>query len=53
MEQAITREKQIKKWNRAWKIQFIEQTNPEWRDLVEDMETLRQWIPDLVRFAHE
>jgi len=30
---AITREKQIKKWNRAWKIQMIESVNPEWRDL--------------------
>ncbi len=33
MYQAIQREKRIKKWNRAWKIQLIEQTNPEWRDL--------------------
>ena len=30
---AITREKQIKKWNRAWKIWLIESVNPEWRDL--------------------
>jgi putative endonuclease len=30
---AITREKRIKKWNRAWKIELIEQHNPEWRDL--------------------
>ena len=30
---AITREKQIKKWNRAWKIRLIESLNPEWRDL--------------------
>ena len=30
---AITREKQIKKWNRAWKIELIESTNPDWRDL--------------------
>ncbi len=33
MYQAIVREKQIKKWNRAWKIKLIEQTNPQWRDL--------------------
>ena len=32
-EDAIRREKQIKKWNRAWKIRLIEQGNPEWRDL--------------------
>jgi putative endonuclease len=30
---AITREKQIKKWNRAWKIALINKNNPEWRDL--------------------
>jgi len=30
---AITREKQIKKWNRSWKIELIEKTNPQWRDL--------------------
>ena len=33
METAIAREKQIKKWNRAWIIQLIEQENPEWDDL--------------------
>ena len=29
MEAAITREKQIKKWNRSWKLRLIEKTNPE------------------------
>jgi putative endonuclease len=33
MEAAIQREKQMKKWNRLWKIELIEQSNPEWRDL--------------------
>ncbi len=33
MKSAITREKQIKKWNRAWKIRLIETSNPDWRDL--------------------
>ena len=32
-ESAITREKQIKKWNRAWKIRLIEKSNPYWNDL--------------------
>jgi putative endonuclease len=32
-EGAITREKQIKKWRRAWKIELIEKSNPEWIDL--------------------
>jgi putative endonuclease len=30
---AIRREKQLKKWNRLWKIQLIEKMNPTWRDL--------------------
>jgi putative endonuclease len=36
MESAILREKRIKKWNRAWKLELIEAANPEWRDLAED-----------------
>ncbi|QPF85331.1 GIY-YIG nuclease family protein [Bradyrhizobium genosp. L] len=32
-EEAITREKQLKKWKRDWKIELIERDNPEWRDL--------------------
>jgi putative endonuclease len=37
MESAIQREKRIKKWNRAWKLQLIEADNPDWRDLAEDL----------------
>ncbi|HMN54504.1 MAG TPA: GIY-YIG nuclease family protein [Sphingopyxis sp.] len=33
MADAITREKQLKNWHRAWKINLIEAGNPEWRDL--------------------
>ncbi len=33
MYEAIQREKRVKKWNRAWKIRLIEETNPEWKDL--------------------
>jgi len=36
---AILREKQLKKWNRAWKIRLIEESNPNWEDLSKD------WIP--------
>ena len=36
---AITREKRIKKWNRAWKISLIEDSNLEWHDLYEDLFT--------------
>ena len=34
---AIMREKQIKKWNRIWKVELIEEFNPEWRDLYEEI----------------
>ena len=34
---AITREKQIKKWNRAWKMQLIHERNPRWRDLFDEV----------------
>lgn len=34
---AMAREKQLKKWNRAWKIALIEKTNPDWRDLYDDL----------------
>ena len=37
MESAILREKRIKKWNRAWKLELIEKDNPDWRDLAEDL----------------
>ncbi len=30
---AIAREKQLKKWKRAWKIELIEKKNPKWKDL--------------------
>ncbi|WP_336986909.1 GIY-YIG nuclease family protein [Altererythrobacter aquiaggeris] len=36
MEHAIQREKRIKRWNRAWKLNLIEHDNPTWRDLAED-----------------
>lgn len=36
---AISREKQLKKWNRDWKIQLIEKQNPNWQDLS------KEWIP--------
>ncbi len=36
-ESAIKREKQIKKWNRLWKIDLIEKKNPNWNDLYENL----------------
>ena len=37
MESAILREKVLKKWNRIWKLRLIEQFNPEWQDLYEQL----------------
>ena len=37
MASAIQREKELKKWNRDWKIQLIEKDNPEWRDLYDSL----------------
>jgi len=37
IDSAIRREKQIKKWNRDWKIELIEKDNPDWRDLYLDL----------------
>jgi putative endonuclease len=34
--EAITREKQLKKWARAWKVALIQEANPDWRDLYDD-----------------
>ena len=35
-ESAWTRERQIKEWRRVWKLQLIEASNPEWRDLAKE-----------------
>ena len=37
MESAITREKALKKWNRAWKIKLIEKDKPTWLDLYDEI----------------
>ena len=37
MESAIQREKRIKKWNREWKLALIEQSNPQWHDLFDNL----------------
>ena len=40
IQSAIQKEKQLKKWNRKWKLDLIEESNPTWKDLSID------WIPD-------
>lgn len=37
MNEAIRREKQLKKWNREWKLRLIEKDNPDWKDLYDDI----------------
>jgi putative endonuclease len=39
IKSAILREKQLKKWNRAWKLKLIEKNNPEWKDLYPEIIT--------------
>ena len=49
-EAAFRRERQIKKWNRLWKLELIEKANPEWRDLYDevrlgDLKDPEDWEP--------
>ena len=37
VEAAIRHEKQLKRWNRKWKLDLIEKTNPEWKDLSDEI----------------
>lgn len=37
MYTAITREKNVKKWKRKWKLELIESLNPEWKDLYDEI----------------
>jgi len=37
MENAIRRERQVKKWRRCWKLELIERQNPRWRDLYPEL----------------
>jgi putative endonuclease len=37
MADAILREKRLKKWRRAWKLELIERFNPQWRDLYDEL----------------
>ena len=37
MNEAIKREKRLKRWKREWKLELIEKENPNWRDLYDDI----------------
>ncbi len=43
IENALTREKLLKRWKREWKLNLIEDANPDWKDLSLEFQT---WIPD-------
>ena len=43
MESAITREKRIKGWKRAWKLKMIEKGNPSWRDSAAGRQSIWSW----------
>jgi putative endonuclease len=45
MYEAIQREKRLKKWNRAWKIRLIEESNPDWTDLRIRSTEVKKWVP--------
>jgi putative endonuclease len=37
IDEAFERERQIKNWRRGWKVELIKKSNPEWKDLYEDL----------------
>jgi putative endonuclease len=45
MEDAIRREKQLKKWKRDWKIRIIEEMNPNWLDLHDEIDPIATLVP--------
>ncbi len=40
INEALTREKQLKAWKRMWKVELIENSNPEWKDLYDELKIL-------------
>ncbi len=50
MDEAITREKLLKRWHRAWKFRIIEAMNPEWRDLHDEIDPIATLVEDEARF---
>ena len=49
MVEAITRERRIKKWERAWKVRLIQEMNPEWLDLFDEENGISLPPADIVR----
>ena len=53
IEQAITREKQLKHFKREWKDQLVNAINPEWRDLMDGMVGDPEEMPDQIGHDEE
>ena len=49
---AVAREKQLKEWNRAWKISLIEDMNPSWHDLAADI-GVTEGMVNLIRIKYD
>jgi len=45
IRKAISREKQLKKWEREWKVRLIEEFNPEWRELYSELNCQDEFPP--------
>ncbi len=53
VDSAIQREKQLKSWHRRWKIRLIEEMNPEWKDLYQDimgLDSSLRWNDDVEKY---
>jgi len=46
INEAIDREKKLKKWNRDWKIELFEKEKPSWQDLAKD------WYDDILKESY-
>ncbi len=47
LDEGIHREKQLKRWHRAWKEKLINDFNPDWRDLAEDIGVDNRYIQEI------
>ena len=47
LDEAIHREKQLKKWHREWKEALINEFNPEWKDLTEDIGVNEEYMQSI------
>ena len=53
MTTAIHREKQIKKWHREWKEELINDMNPEWKDLADDIGVNDEYLQSVIEYYED